>query len=364
MTHFITRRHSMAGIGAGTLAAATGMTRHAKAAGKPLKLAYGVAVVDPSTAPWLSAANTGGFWQDAGLDVQVTGFNGAGPALQLLASGQVDAVFTGTPDAMRMVEAGIPIRTVASAYDHNHNYPAVLADSPIKSIEEFRGKRMGLQTMTGSIYLWEKVLLESHHMSFSDLAQVIPVGTGATAVHALTSRQIDILGEWHGHYALLEVVFGLKLRKFDQDPALAKYSFVQAFFVRDEMIQKEPDTVRGLLRGIAQGIRFAMENPAAAVRGHFQQFPNSRPTGIPLVRAIAQAAKVVSLNVALSAKTTLARKWGDASPDSIDNVRDALNAAGILHKKLPWQSYFTPQFVAEMNNYDANAVVQKAKAAG
>lgn len=364
MTSHMTRRQSLAGIGAGALAATVAAPRHAKAAGRPLKLAYGVAVVDPSTAPWLSAAKTGGFWQAAGLDVQVTGFQGAGPALQLLASGQVDAVFTGTPDAMRMVEAGIPIRTVASAYDHNHNYPVVLADSPIHTIEEFRGKRMGLQTMTGSIYLWEKVLLQSHHMSYSDLASVIPVGTGATAVHALTSHQIDILGEWHGHYALLEVVFGLKLRKFDHDPALAKYSFVQAFFVRDEMIQKEPDTVAGLLRGVAQGIRFAIENPQAAVRGHFEQFPSSRPTGVSLETAVERAAKVVSINVELSTKTTMAQKWGDASPDAIDSVRDALIGAGILHKKLPWKDYYTPQFVAAMNNYDVEAVVKKAKAAG
>jgi NitT/TauT family transport system substrate-binding protein len=282
----------------------------------------------------------------------------------LLASGQVDAVFTGTPDAMRMVEAGIPIRTVANAYDRNHNYPAVLADSPIQRIEDFRGKRMGLQTMTGSIYLWEKVLLATHKMSFSDLASVIPVGTGATAVHALQSNQIDILGEWHGHYALLETVFGLKLRKFDQDPALAEYSFVQAFFVRDELIQKEPQTVTGLLRGIAQGIRFAIENPQAAVRGHFEQFPNSRPTGIAPETAIEQAAKVVQINVELSTKSTLERQWGAASQQQIESVQDALVEASILQKKLPWQNYYTQQFQTAMNDYDVDAVVQKAKAAG
>jgi len=364
MASLLTRRRSLVGIGAGAVAAAVGAPRKARAEGRKLQLAYGVAVVDPSTAPWLSAAKTGGFWQEAGLDVQVTGFNGAGPALQLLASGQVDAVFTGTPDAMRMIEVGIPIRTVANAYDHNHNYPAVLADSPIQRIEDFRGKRMGLQTMTGSIYLWEKVLLQTHKMSFGDLATVIPVGTGATAVHALQSNQIDILGEWHGHYALLEIVFGLKLRKFDQDPALAEYSFVQAFFVRDELIQKEPDTVTGLLRGIAQGIRFAIENPQAAVRGHFEQFPNSRPTGVPLESAVEQSAKVIRLNVELSTKTTLARQWGAASPQQIDSVRDALIEAGILQKKLPWQDYYTPQFNAAMNGYDVDAVVRKAKAAG
>ena len=362
MTSLLTRRHSLIGIGAA--AAAIGTPRQTRAAPRSLRLAYGVAVVDPSTAPWLSAAKTGGFWQEAGLDVQVTGFNGAGPALQLLASGQVDAVFTGTPDAMRLIEAGIPIRTVANAYDQNHNYPAVLADSPIQRIEDFRGKRMGLQTMTGSIYLWEKVLLQTHKMSFDDLKSVIPVGTGATAVHALQSQQIDILGEWHGHYALLEIVFGLKLRKFDHDPALARYSFVQAFFVRDDLIEKEPQTVTGLLRGVAQGIRFAIENPRAAVRGHYEQFPSSRPTGMPIETAIEQAAKVVAINVELSTKTTLARQWGAASPQQIDNVRDALIDAGILKKQQAWQSYYTPQFNAAMNSYDVEAVVRKAKAAG
>src|SRR5450759_2198378 len=147
MARVITRRNALAGLGGAALAA----PHIARAETRTVRLGYGVSVIDPSTAPWLSAAKTGGFWQAAGLDVQVTGFNGAGPALQLLANNQLDVVFTGTPDAMKLRDIGVPIRTIANAYDRNHNYPAVAADSPIKSIEEFRGKRMGLQTMTGSI---------------------------------------------------------------------------------------------------------------------------------------------------------------------------------------------------------------------
>jgi NitT/TauT family transport system substrate-binding protein len=360
MPRVITRRNTLAGLGAVALAA----PHIARAETRTVRLGYGVSVIDPSTAPWLSAAKTGGFWQAAGLDVQVTGFNGAGPALQLLANNQLDVVFTGTPDAMKLRDIGVPIRTIANAYDRNHNYPAVAADSPIKSIEEFRGKRMGLQTMTGSIYLWEKVLLQTHKMALTDLASVIPVGTGAPAVYALQSGQIDILGEWHGHYAFLETVLGLKLRKFDQDPALSEYSFVQAFFTRDETIQKDPQMLAGVLRGVAQGLRYAIENPQAAVRGHFEQFPNSRPTGIAVDIAVEQSAKVVGINVQLSRQSTLARRWGMASPQQIERVRDALVENGIIQKTLPWQDYYTPQFIDALNDYDVDAVVRKAKAAG
>lgn len=356
----LTRRTALIGLGAAALAA----PHIARAQRRTVKLGYGVSVIDPSTAPWLSAAKTGGFWQADGLDVQVTGFNGAGPALQLLANNQVDVVFTGTPDAMKLREVGEPVRSIANAYDRNHNYPAVPIDSPIKTIEEFRGKRMGIQTMTGSIYLWEKVLLQRHGMAMSDLASVIPVGTGAPAVHALESKQIDILGEWHGHYAFLETVLGLKLRKFDQDPVLSEYSFVQAFFARDETIQKDPQMLTNLLRGVAKGIRFAIANPKAAVRGHFEQFPNSRPTGTARETVVEQSAKVVSINVELSKQSLLARHWGMAEPKQIENVRDALAENDVIKKKLPWQDYFTPQFVQPLNDFDENAIVQQAKAAG
>lgn len=354
---------SMAVVGLAALVWATSAAAPAAAQGKRVRLAYGVAAIDPSTAPWLSAAKTAGFWQEEGLDVQVTGFSGAGPALQLLANAQVDAVFTGTPDMLRLREEGLPIRTVANAYDSNHIYPVVLADSPIQKIQDFRGKKMGIQTMTGSIALWTKVLLQSNGLTLNDLAAMIPVGTGAPAVHAIKSGQVDILTEWHGHYALLETQFGLKFRKFDKDPSLAQNSFVQAFFVRDETMQNDPQMVIGLLRGIAKGIILARENPKAAARGHFEQFPRTQPTGVPLEEALERTAKIISINVELSTRSSQARRWGYASPAQVERVRDVLHEAGVIKKKLPWQEYYTPEFIDKVNAFDVDAVVRRAKGA-
>jgi NitT/TauT family transport system substrate-binding protein len=120
----------------------------------------------------------------------------------------------------------------------------------------------------------------------------------------------------------------------------------------------------GVMGGIAKGIRYAMENPKAAVRGHFQQFPNSKPSGMDEAAAIEQSAKVVAINVELSRRTTLAKGWGQASQQQVELVRDALFDNEIIKKKLPWQDYFTAQFIPGMNAYDADAVVAKARAAG
>jgi ABC-type nitrate/sulfonate/bicarbonate transport system substrate-binding protein len=343
---------------------ASGLSRPALAEKpKPVRIAYGVTGVDPSTAPWLSAANTGGFWQEEGLDVHVTGFNGAGPALQLLAHGQVDVVFAGTPDMMRLREQGTKIITVANAYNSNHIYPVVLESSQIKSLKDFPGKRLGIQTMTGSIYLWTKVLLQANGLKMEDLANVIPVGTGAPAVHALQSGQIDILSEWHGHYALLETQFGMKLRKFNNDSSLKQNSFVQAFFVREETIKNDPQMLLGLLRGITMGLVFTRENPEAVARGHFEQHPQTRPTNVSLDEAVMRAGKVIAENVQLSLTTLADREWGYAAPQQVERVRDVLIDADILQQKLAWDRYYTPQFIKGMNDFDVDEVIKRAKAA-
>src|SRR5882762_1781988 len=101
---------------------------------KKVRVAYGQPAITPSASPWLSAANTGGFWRDEGLDVEVRGINGLGAVLALLANGQLDAIFVGSSDTLRAIESGAPVKIVANAYDMNINYPVVLEGSPIHSI--------------------------------------------------------------------------------------------------------------------------------------------------------------------------------------------------------------------------------------
>lgn len=326
-----------------------------------IKLAYGVSSIGPSTAPWLSAAKTAGFWQEEGLDVQVTGFNGAGPALQLLANGQVDVVFTGTPILFQLKGEGAGIRAVASSYDRNHIYPVVSADSDIETIEEFEGKRLGILALTGSVPLWIEILLNEHGLTMDDFSEVTAVGSGAPAVEALQSGQIDVLAEWHGHYATLEESFGLEFRRFDEDPALTKFNFVQGFFVSEDLIESNPDAIEGLIRGVAKAVIFSDVNPEAAARGHFDQFPETIPTDDDFEEAVAQTGRIIKANVQLSISTAMNEEWGVMRDESVEAVRDALLDSDQLEVSLDPGDYYTNQFVEAANNFDPAEIVEFAE---
>lgn len=339
------------------------MSTSADAQDRKVRIAYGVAVVDPSTAPWLSAAKTGGFWQEEGLDIEVTGFQGAGPAFQLLAQGQADIVFTGTPDMMRLREEGVNIKCVANVYDRMHVYPVVLPESPIQSIEEFRGKNVGVQVLTGSVRVWTDMLLKAHDMTLDDLGAAIVVGTGAPAVQALQTGQVDVMVQWHGHYALLETQFGLQFRRFDDDPALRENSFVHCVHTTERLIEEEPEVVLGVLRGMAKGIIFSQENPEAVASGHFDQYPRTLPQGVSREQAVADAAAVISQNVELSVSTSNAGEWGIAAQAQVEGVRDALVESGTLTQAFPWEDYYTSQFIEAANDFDRDEIIARSRAA-
>jgi len=328
---------------------------------KKVRVGHGIAVIDPSVAPWDSAGATGNFWQDEGLDVEVTGFQGSALAYQALAHGDVDIVYGGTPDLMRLKEEGAPVKVVASVYDWNHNFPAVLESSPIKSIEDFRGKKIGLQSVTGSPIVFLDVLLKAHGMTRKDIAAAISVGTGAPAIQALQSGQVDVLEEWEGQYVLMESEFGVKLRKFNKDPILTKNSFVQGASTRDDLIKNDPKMLTGFLRGVAKGIIFSDANPAAAAKGHYEQFPRSLATNVSRDEAIKKAAGTIAQNVGISIGSARERRWGIVTGEQVDSTRDVFREADILKKSLPWQDFYDPQFLKEANNFDMDAVIKKAK---
>ncbi len=330
---------------------------------RKVKLGHGIAVIDPSAASWDSAGNTGGFWQDEGLDVEILGFNGASPAYHALLHGEIDVAMSGSPDLMRLREEDVGVKVIASVYDRNHAYPAVPIESSIKSIEDFCGKTAGLQTLTGSPPVWLRTWLQAHNMTMKDLAGAIPVGTGAPALHALSTGQIDILALYHGQYALFEGEFGLKLRKFDHDPAVVENAFVQVLVTNEKTIKDEPQMLAALMRGMAKGIVFADENPKAAARGHYKQFPRTLSPGANIEEAVTKAGNVIKLSGAISIDSARAGQWGMSRPDQIERVRDIMVDGKILNKKLPWQDYYTPQFIADANKFKIEDVIAKAKAA-
>lgn len=317
---------------------------------RSVRFGYGVRVVGPDAAGYTSVPIKEGFWKSQGMEVTIEPLN-AGPAFQLLADGKLDFLTGGSAGGMPLVEKGAKIIGVAVGYKINIFYPAVLADSSITSLKQIKGKTVGLFTPAGAAVLSLDAVLHEYGLTRDDLKGVVAVGTGAPAVNALKSKQIDIYFGYQGAYNTIEATTGVKFRRFDNDPMIRKTAFASpCIWTREDLVQNDPQLVIGFLRGIVMGVQFAKADPAAAIRDHFALFPHTKPQGSE-AQAIKQGVDSLTNNL-----KTLSDPYGAAEPGSVEATAEIMQQAGVIKKVLPASRYFVDTFIQAANRIDMGLV--------
>lgn len=291
-----------------------------------------------------------GFYAEEGLDVQMEAAQGGGPAIQQLMAGQVVLTITGNPTAFTMINKGAPMKIVASLWASNRFYPVVPADSPIKSLSDLKGKRVGTLALASANTLWAKVLLKEAGLDPNKDVTFVGVGTGGSIMSAFNSKEIEAMQSMEGTYDLLEAR-GFKLRRFDDLPSLEKLSFTSGMMVTDETIAKRPHVVRGLMRAHAKGLVYSLAHPEAALRMYWKYFPQQMPRGISEADAVKQFLPVMKAAVA---KVTGADggPYGHVEKDRIDAVIKYFHELGELPEALPAERYYDGRFIKEANDFD------------
>ncbi len=317
---------------------------------QPVTINYGVSQFIVSTAAVFSIPKAMGFWQEEGLDVTAQGADGAGPALQQLIAGRVSMTLTGLPSAMELINKGAPIKIAASAYADNVFYPVVLEESPIRTIQDFKDKTIGVTALASTNTIWMKAIAKAYGLNPDRDLKLVGVGSGAAPLQALRSGRLDALQLFEAEYDADEGQ-GVKFRRFNDMPVLKDLSFVQGLMVNQADIAANPKLVLGLLRGIAKAAVWAGAHPEDAVRLHWKIFPLTKPQGQDEVTALAHATLVLKHQLA-----HYTRPFGAAEPARVIATRDALFEFGGLTKKLEADDYYTTALVAQANAFDAAAI--------
>jgi NitT/TauT family transport system substrate-binding protein len=320
---------------------------------------YGVNQFAPSTAPVFAIPKAMKFWEEEGLDVTIEGGAGGSAALQALVNKSSVMTFTGTPNQMQLRQAGVPLIAVASTYHRNIYYPVVKADGPISSLQDLKGKTVGVCRMASACVYWLDAVLEAEGIDPKTVAKVAP-GDGAAAWHALNSGAIAGMMWWDAAYAQMETV-GAKFKRFDKIPVMQGLTFIQGLFVHEDLIKSDPKLITGLLRGITKGVAFAKANPEAAVRIHWSVFPISKPASLSEEKAMANA--LIELNTQLNNMPDAAKKvFGKVSLDDVKAVTKVMVDQNVIKTSFAPEQYYTDQFISAANDFDIDAIVAKAKA--
>jgi NitT/TauT family transport system substrate-binding protein len=142
----------------------------------------------------ISKGEDGPFQVDAGLVPETQAVEGNSQTIQQLISGQVDFAVTGAPEIFVANARGNKVFGLSSYYDDVFTVVAT-TDSGTKSIEDLRGKAIGVTDLGGGeIPLVNAVLADAGLEPNKDVEMKVVGPGGATAFNALKDGEVAAFG--------------------------------------------------------------------------------------------------------------------------------------------------------------------------
>lgn len=204
-------------------------------------------------------AKSKGFYEQAGLDVEITHSSGKGEHIQYLAAGEIDVTTADVANVLqRRIEAGVPLVSIALIGQRGQQAFAALDSSAIDSVPDWRGKTIGFKgTPTFDLI----AILAAHGLAEADV-DLVNVGFD---LRTLTEGLVDVYPVYKSNepYLLEQMGFPVKV----WDPADAGIMTLGLAFVTSEKILSDKhDDLVVFLRETLRGIEYAAEHPEEAVK--------------------------------------------------------------------------------------------------
>jgi NitT/TauT family transport system substrate-binding protein len=332
------------------------------------KVTFGISTTQflEDTANYTSLPNVLGFWNDDGLDVTPVGVSGSATNAQLIVSGQHDAGVPGTSDGVYVTRSkGLRITAFYNLVNHSFQDPAVPEASPIQTVADFKGKTIGVQSLSSGTVPVVRAYLSDAGLDPDKDVTFVAVGLGGQAAAALfESHQIDILSLWDGQYASIEnTTPRYKLRVIR--PALGeRLGFQVALAATDDKLASDRAVMVGLGRGVAKATVFALANPEAAVRLHWKAFPDARPHNVSDADAVERGVRTMLArlnNERIDTAQPPRTRWGFADPQEVQTFYDVLRRSNSITGELNLNQLYTNDLIEEINRFDVAAIQSMAK---
>lgn len=203
-----------------------------------------------------------GFFKAEGLDVEISDFAGGARALQAVVGGSADVVSGAYEHTINLQSKN----QIFQAFVLQGRAPQIAfgvstKNMPgYKTISDLRGKKIGVSAPGSSTNMMANLVLARAGLKASDVS-FIGVGTGAGALAALRSGQIDAMSNTDPVMTMLEqkgdvkIISDTRTLKGTVDvfggpmPAACLYAPV-------EFVQKNPNTCQALANAIVHGLKW------------------------------------------------------------------------------------------------------------
>ncbi len=205
-----------------------------------------------------------GMYAKRDLTIEVVTFEGAAKMDLAMTSGSIDLAL-GSPMEMAAIEKGMPAIAIAAiAHPIRELAIVVPADSTIKSVDELRGKSIGIATV-GSITQWAALELARVKGWGVDGIKTVSIGSGASSgIAAMRTHLVDA--------AVGNLMTGVVMEHQKQARVIALVSDYASDFIMHEVtashdiVKAKPEAVRRFIAGWFEAAAYMREHKDETVR--------------------------------------------------------------------------------------------------
>lgn len=200
-----------------------------------------------------------GFFKEVGLDFQPSYFRGGGEVIRAVVSRSTD--ITGTNSAAGLfiaISKGEPIKIVSGGSAPLVGvFWVVKADSPIKSVKDLKGKKVGMSSPGSLTHTTLLTILRAEGLEKD--VEVVRVGGAGDSWTAIRNGVVD--ASWHVSPPVYPLVAQKEARIIIDAADYIKHYQQSAVAVMEDMIKKDPDMIRNFLKARAKAVRFFYDQP-------------------------------------------------------------------------------------------------------
>jgi ABC-type nitrate/sulfonate/bicarbonate transport system substrate-binding protein len=228
-----------------------------------LRIGYGVAAEEQL---WLLIAKPDvGTHYGTAYTIEGTRFTGSDKRAQAFESGAIDLASSSANGVIFAAAEGVAGKIIASvSRESKRGYSTsyyALADSPIKTVSDLKGKTVAVNGFSTSGHLWLKTALEQAGLKESDIT-IVPISFPAMA-ESLRSGKIDV-GEFPQPFDALLHKEAQVTKIFAAKDAIPTDEELIVLVGKDEFLKANAAAIRAFLEDLRAATKFYLERPKEA----------------------------------------------------------------------------------------------------
>lgn len=207
------------------------------------------------------AAQAEGFFEEAGLEVEIQQPSDPTAVLQLVAAGQSEFGVSYENEMTNAAARDVPVRSVMAIMQEPLNSIISLKEAGITSPEDLAGKTVGYAGQSFGSAVLDTVLREAGE----DPSSVEKINVGLDLRPALISERVDAVVDAYWNIEAVELAqegFETNVIRLPEVGVPNYNELVVA--TSGSYAEENPDLVRCFVGALVEGHRYALENPEAA----------------------------------------------------------------------------------------------------